>query len=70
MMTTEKILAGTDIIPPNETEIEGLTGISIVNEKDAIRTAHCAAALSVMKLGAQSSITWREETDYFLGNSL
>jgi ribokinase len=34
--------------------------------EDAIRFAHAAAALSVQKLGAQSSIPRREETDYFL----
>lgn len=34
--------------------------------EDAIRLAHAAAALSVQKLGAQSSIPRREETDYFL----
>ena len=34
--------------------------------EDAIRQAHAAAALSVQKLGAQSSIPRREETDYFL----
>jgi ribokinase len=34
--------------------------------EDAIRSAHAAAALSVQKLGAQSSIPRREETDYFL----
>ena len=32
----------------------------------AIRMSHAAAALSVQKLGAQSSIPRREETDYFL----
>jgi ribokinase len=32
----------------------------------AIRLAHAAAALSVQKMGAQSSIPRREETDYFL----
>lgn len=35
----------------------------------AIRAAHAAAALSVQKLGAQSSIPRREETDYYLGQS-
>ncbi len=34
--------------------------------EDAVRMAHAAAALSVQKLGAQSSIPQREETDYFL----
>ncbi len=34
--------------------------------RDAVRSAHAAAALSVRKLGAQSSIPRREETDYFL----
>lgn len=34
--------------------------------EEAIRMAHAAAALSVQKLGAQSSIPRREETDYFL----
>jgi ribokinase len=34
--------------------------------EDAIRLAHAGAALSVQKLGAQSSIPRREETDYFL----
>ncbi len=33
---------------------------------EAIRAAHAAAALSVQKLGAQSSIPRREETDYYL----
>jgi len=36
------------------------------NLQNAIRIAHSAAALSVQKLGAQSSIPRREETDYFL----
>lgn len=132
-----EILAGTDIITPNETEAERLTGIEVRNERDAeraadklhqmgvgtviitlgssgaflsdkasgekshirgfevnavdttaagdvfngqlavalaegkdfqqaVRVAHAAAALSVQKLGAQSSIPRREETDYFL----
>jgi ribokinase len=34
--------------------------------ENAVRMAHAAAALSVQKLGAQSSIPRREETDYFL----
>ncbi len=38
--------------------------------EDAIRQAHAAAALSVQKLGAQSSIPRREETDYFLEEQL
>ena len=38
--------------------------------KDAIRQANAAAALSVQKLGAQSSIPRREETDYFLEEQL
>jgi len=38
--------------------------------EDAISQAHAAAALSVQKLGAQSSIPRREETDYFLEESL
>ena len=132
-----EILSMTDIITPNETEAERLTGISIRDENDArraaeklhekgvgkvintmgaggaflsdpvsgtrllipgfsveaadttaagdvfngqlavalseeksledsIRIAHAAAALSVQKIGAQSSIPRREETDYFL----
>lgn len=36
------------------------------NLQDAVRISHSAAALSVQKLGAQSSIPRREETDYFL----
>ncbi|MCK5136647.1 MAG: ribokinase [Bacteroidales bacterium] len=132
-----EILSGTDIITPNETEAERLTGILIKDENDAgnaadrlhekgvstviitmgaggaflsdpasgsrllvpgfsveaadttaagdvfngqlavalseeksleesVRVAHAAAALSVQKIGAQSSIPRREETDYFL----
>ena len=38
--------------------------------EDAIRQAHAAAALSVQKLGAQSSIPRREEIDYFLEEQL
>ena len=38
--------------------------------EDAISQAHAAAALSVQKLGAQSSIPRREETDYFLEEQL
>jgi ribokinase len=38
--------------------------------EDAVRTAHAAAALSVQKLGAQSSIPTREETDGFLRDHL
>lgn len=34
--------------------------------EDAIRLAHAAAALSVQKIGAQSSIPRREQSDYFL----
>ena len=37
-----------------------------MNLEDAITTAHGAAALSVQKLGAQSSIPRREETSFFL----
>ncbi|MEN8228911.1 MAG: ribokinase [Bacteroidota bacterium] len=133
----DEILSGVEIITPNETEAESLTGISIKNEHDAgkaaerlhqkgvrtviitmgasgaylsdpdsecrmmvpgfdvkaedttaagdvfngqlavalaegkslqdsVRLAHAAAALSVQKMGAQSSIPRREETDYFL----
>lgn len=133
----DQILASTDLITPNETEAERLTGQSVRNAKEAenaasvlhgkgirtvivtmgragafvsdretgmaemipgfevdamdttaagdvfnghlavalaegnsletaVRSAHAAAALSVMKLGAQSSIPRREETDYFL----
>ena len=134
---SDVILSGVDIITPNETEAESLTGIKVEGAKDAekaaealhkhgigtviitmgsagafvsdkasglvkmiagfsvsaedttaagdvfngqlavalseglslekaIRMAHGAAALSVQKLGAQSSIPRREETDYFL----
>ena len=133
----DEILSQLDVITPNETEAERLTGIKVLDEKDAlkaanllhgrgvstvvitlgskgaffsdtgsglsmlvpgftvsavdttaagdvfnghfavalaegktlenaIRAAHAAAALSVQKLGAQSSIPRREETDYFL----
>jgi len=133
----DEILACTDLITPNETEAERLTGLSVRNAgeaekaasvlhkkgistvivtmgkegafisdrtsgmaelipgfrvdavdttaagdvfngnlavalaegkslKQAVRSAHAAAALSVMQLGAQSSIPRREETDYFL----
>ena len=41
-----------------------------MNLKDAIETAHGAAALSVQKLGAQSSIPLREETNHFLEEKL
>jgi len=37
--------------------------------EEAVRLAHAAAALSVQKLGAQSSIPRREETNYFLEQS-
>lgn len=138
---SDKILAGTDIITPNETEAESLTGISINDEKDAdraaeklhekgvqtviitmgasgafvsdpesgfrrmvpgfkvkaedttaagdvfngqlavaiaegisiqdaVQLAHSAAALSVKKMGAQSSIPIREATENFLKESL
>jgi ribokinase len=138
---SDEILSGTDIITPNETEAESLTGISITNEETAgkaadqlhekgvrtviitlgaggafisdpgsgcrfmvpgfnvkaldttaagdvfngqlavafaegrsleesVRLAHAAAALSVQKMGAQSSIPKREETDYFLTEEL
>jgi len=134
---SDVILSGVDIITPNETEAESLTGIKVEGEEDAgkaaevlhqrgigtviitmgsagafvsdkasgllkmiagfsvsaedttaagdvfngqlvvalseglslekaIRMSHAAAALSVQKLGAQSSIPRREETDYFL----
>ena len=134
---SDVILSGVDIITPNETEAERLTGIKVEGVKDAekaagvlhqrgvgtviitmgsagafvsdkasglvkmiagfsvsaedttgagdvfngqlvvalseglslekaIRMSHAAAALSVQKLGAQSSIPRREETDYFL----
>ena len=134
---SDVILSGVDVITPNETEAESLTGIKVECAKDAekaaealhqrgigtviitmgsagafvsdkasgllemiagfsvsaedttaagdvfngqlavalseglslersIRMAHAAAALSVQKLGAQSSIPRREETDYFL----
>lgn len=36
--------------------------------KESVRLAHAAAALSVQKMGAQSSIPRREETDYFLAD--
>lgn len=132
----EAILSGIDIITPNETEAERLTGIRIRNEKgaakaaawlhrkgigtviitmgargaylsdsvggiskmipgfkadavdttaagdvfngqlavalsedrsleDAVRLAHAAAAISIQKAGAQSSIPGRKETDHF-----
>ena len=138
---SDEILAGTDIITPNETEAESLTGICINDEKDAykaaeklhekgvqtviitmgasgayvsdpesgfrrmvpgfkvkaedttaagdvfngqlavamaegksiqdaVRLAHAAAALSVQKMGAQSSIPIREATERFLKESL
>lgn len=141
MRLPEETLAHTDIITPNETEAEHLTGVRLKNEEDAIRaanilhargvktviitlgsrgafvsdpatgvrktvpgfsveaadttaagdvfngqlvvalsegksledavlTAHAAAALSVQKMGAQSSIPRREETDYFLEEML
>jgi ribokinase len=38
--------------------------------EDAIRSAHAAAALSVQKMGAQSSIPGREETDHYLEQML
>jgi len=134
---SDVILSGVDIITPNETEAESLTGIKVEGEEDAekaaevlhqhgigtviitmgsagafvsdkatglvkmiagfsvsvkdttaagdvfngqlavalseglsleksIRMSNAAAALSVQKLGAQSSIPRREETDYFL----
>ncbi len=134
---SDVILSGVDIITPNETEAESLTGIKVEGAEDAekaagvlhqrgvgtviitmgsagafvsdkasglvkmiagfsvsaedttgagdvfngqlvvalseglslekaIRMSHAAAALSVQKLGAQSSIPRREETDYFL----
>ena len=136
----DEILARIDIITPNETEAERLTGVKVTGEQDAIRaadllhdrgvktviitlgsegaflsdrdsgtvkvipgfkvtavdttaagdvfngqlavalaegspmeeavrSAHAAAALSVQKLGAQSSIPRREETDYYLEQS-
>lgn len=40
------------------------------NLRDSIRIAHSAAALSVQKLGAQSSIPRREETDRFMNDQL
>ncbi len=138
---SDHILSGTDIITPNETEAESLTGISINDEKDAekaarklhekgvrtviitmgargayvsdpetgcrqmvsgfeveaedttaagdvfngqlavaiaegislqkaVQLAHAAAALSVQKMGAQSSIPKREETDKFMKEKL
>lgn len=137
----DSILSGTDIITPNETEMERLTGITIRTENDAARAsealhqkgiptvivtmgaqgaflshrpsnlqkmipgflvkaedstaagdvfngqlavaltegktlveaiqlANAAAALSVQKLGAQSSIPMREETDDFLSKQI
>ena len=137
----DEILRGTDIITPNETEAEVLTGITVKGEKEAekaalvlhdkgiptviitmgaagaylsdepsglrkmvpgfrvqaedstaagdvfngqlavaltegksleeaVLLANAAAALSVQKLGAQSSIPRREETDYFLEQQL
>jgi ribokinase len=38
--------------------------------EDAVLQSHAAAALSVQKLGAQSSIPRREQTDYFLEDQL
>ncbi|MCK4748794.1 MAG: ribokinase [Bacteroidales bacterium] len=137
----DEILSAVDIITPNETEAERLTGIKVTDEHDAssaatrlhergvntviitmgaqgaylsdqatgigvlirgfkveavdttaagdvfngqlavalaegksfqnaILIAHSAAALSVQKLGAQSSIPRREETDYYLEEKL
>ncbi len=137
----DEILAATDIITPNETEAEKLTGITVTDEEEAekaaevlhekgvptviitmgaagaflshkpagmkkmvrgfrvnaedstaagdvfngqlavaltegknleeaVLLANAAAALSVQKLGAQSSIPRREETDYFLEEQL
>jgi ribokinase len=138
---SDEILSGTDIITPNETEAESLTGVSIKDENDAgqaadilhekgvrtviitmgargafvsdpasacrmlvpgfeaeaedttaagdvfngqlavalaegaplqyaVQLAHAAAALSVQRMGAQSSIPKREETDSFLKTQL
>ncbi len=38
--------------------------------QDSVRLAHAAAALSVQKMGAQSSIPRREETNHFLAGKL
>jgi ribokinase len=38
--------------------------------EEAILSAHAAAALSVQKMGAQSSIPRREETDQYLNEQL
>ena len=51
----------------------GQLAVALSEEKsleDSIRIAHAAAALSVQKVGAQSSIPRREETDYFLEEKL
>jgi len=51
----------------------GQLAVSLAEGEDlekAIAVAHAAAALSVQKLGAQSSIPRREETDYYLNENL
>ncbi|MEA3462002.1 MAG: PfkB family carbohydrate kinase, partial [Bacteroidota bacterium] len=51
----------------------GQLAVSLAEGKaleSAIIEAHAAAALSVQKLGAQSSIPRREETDYYLEEKL
>lgn len=70
---TQKLIAGFTVNPVDTTAagdvFNGQLAVALAEGEaleEAVRIAHAAAALSVQKLGAQSSIPRREETDYFL----
>lgn len=74
---TSKMVAGFKVDAMDTTAagdvFNGQLAVSLAEGADlekAIVQAHAAAALSVQKLGAQSSIPRREETDYYLQDKL
>lgn len=74
---TSKMIAGFKVDAMDTTAagdvFNGQLAVSLAEGADlekAIVQAHAAAALSVQKLGAQSSIPRREETDYYLQDKL
>jgi ribokinase len=62
------LLSNVDILIPNETELELLSGKPLHSET-AIPFAMAVAALTVTKKGAQSSLPYRREVEELLNSS-
>lgn len=64
----ESLLAKADIVSPNETEAEAMTGVTVTSLEDARDAARClldmGAKHAVMKLGAKGSLYLGEEDLY------